>query len=244
MPDDLPDPDIQRLLTIQQSLPDTIMGYGPVHRTDAEPFRDGVVPANLFFQRLIGRDAPPNTLLEWLLTPEWALSLAGNGAVFRDGAGTVTAWREHLATYFPEPVWQKKIAVRLKRMGQTAQYNLQRTLRRDDRSGALNQAALFCREAAALVHHVHRVFVPVEKWLFRSLRDLSDESREVYTTLSAFAENHTDTDLLTSAISAVSETLGASRFSDTVRPFFFDSGRDVEAMIQDETIRSVPDSMV
>lgn len=253
-PDDLPQKELERLRTVYGKLPKRYLGYGPIERLDRTARRDGILPARRYFQQLIGFPEPPRRPLEWFAVPEWALSISVNGAVFEDNDGTVTTWRKSLMDYFPDAVRRKKLAVHLKRAGQAGQYNVYRTIQRGDVPVTFHQVALFLRESAALLHLIHGVFMPIEKWIYRSLRDLPGRSQTVSGLLEEIAaifpttiQINTTEALLAAINRTANEILREIRdagWTDADVPFLYDCGLEIEASIGDESVRSVHDSRI
>jgi len=133
------------------------------------PERFGVMSVSRFFGRLTGF---PRTDQDWLFLSESALACAVNGEIWKDGCGGLTEMRRLLAQYYPEDVRRKKIAARAAVMAQAGQYNLLRSLKREDRISAQLAAARFTEAAISIVHLLSHRYTPFYKWAFRSLAEL------------------------------------------------------------------------
>ena len=160
-------------LRLQRAYEEHLRRYGTpaaAHSRHADR-RGGVVQIGAFFSDLIGGNRPPESDMEWLAIPDYALSAATNGKVFCDGPGRVTAFREALRRR-PADVTRKKIAARLAMMAQSGQYNFLRCCRRGEYGAAHLAADEFVRHAAALAFSLDGAYAPHEKWLFRALREL------------------------------------------------------------------------
>jgi len=96
----------------------------------------------------LGTDSPPETIRDWLLLPEEALSLCINEEVFLDPLGSFTGRRRALLAYFPRDLWLKKIASRCRAIGERGQYNLWRALQRGESIAFHYHRARFARESA------------------------------------------------------------------------------------------------
>lgn len=125
-----------------------------------------------FYRSLIGCAGVPETIRQWRLAPEVYYAMATNGAVFWDGSGHFSAVRSGLQAYYPEDLRRKKIAARCMALAQTGQYNLSRTVDREDWVTVRIILAEFSREAMGLVYHLNRVYRPYYKWMWRGLTDL------------------------------------------------------------------------
>ena len=100
------------------------------------------------------------------------LAAACSGAVFRDDAGTFTAYRRRLALGYPEEVRLRLLAQAAGRMAQCGQYNYSRMRSRGDLATAQLYLAEFCRNAMLAWHLLRRKYAPYEKWLLRSTAEL------------------------------------------------------------------------
>ena len=180
IPEDLYREQGERLQHVYDRLDDVFLGYGPVRRLDTRVRRDGVMSTPRFYRTYLGTDSPPETIRDWLLPPEEALSLCTNGEVFLDPLGSFTGLRRALLAYFPRDLWLKKIASRCRAIGEHGQYNLWRALQRGDGIVAQYHKVCFARQAAALVFLLARTYRPFAKWIFHGLRGLGQLGSAVH----------------------------------------------------------------
>ena len=178
---------LQRLYA---SLDGTFRGYGPVSRLETRFPRDGVISIPRFFRAYLGTERLPETIRDWLLLPEEALSMCTNGAVFLDGPGEFSTFRRGLLAYYPRDLWFRKIASRCKSISRDGQYNLGRALRRGDRLAAYHHTAEFAYGAAVLSYLLHRTYRPFGKWVFRGLQGLGERAAALYRELDALLAVH------------------------------------------------------
>ncbi len=134
--------------------------------------RLGLFAIEDFYKRFTNSHAPPQTWQEWYVLPEHFLAVCTNGAVFYDGLGEFSAFREALLKFYPEDVRRKKLAARLSVMAQSGQYNLVRLLKRNDIVGASLAHARFMENALATFFLIHKRYMPFYKWAFRSAQAL------------------------------------------------------------------------
>jgi len=155
-------------------LPPVYKGFGPICHLDTRMRRDGVLSIERFYRSYLGTAECPVTNRDWLVVPEESLSVCTNGMVFSDSNGQFSAMRQRLLAYYPRDIVIKKMACRLKDAGQSGQYNLWRSMRREDVLASAYFKQQFLIEAASIVYILHHTFRPFKKWLFRGLRNFGD----------------------------------------------------------------------
>ena len=128
----------------------------------------GVMTVRDFYRFYTGTGEVPGTLRAWLSIPDFYLSEATNGQVFRDPVGEFSRIREALLSP-PEDVTRKKLADRLFHMAQTGQYNYTRCLAHGEKAAAVTVLSDFCKYTAGALHILSGKYAPYYKWLFRSL---------------------------------------------------------------------------
>jgi len=111
------------------------------------------------------------SLRDFLYLPEQALLEATNGALFYDGDGAFTEIRTRLS-YLPEDVRRKKLAGVLLLLGQTGEYNLPRSLARQDTAAAQLCTIEFVKNALHFIFLLNKKYLPFYKWQFRALEAL------------------------------------------------------------------------
>lgn len=154
-------------------LPKAFMGFaGRVEEMQGKE-RVGVLCLEDFYAGILGCDAPPQTVGEWLAIPEEALATATNGSVFEDRLGQFTRVRESLLQYYPEEAWRRKLADALARAAQAGQYNYARAMKRGERIAAELALGEFVKEAMHLVYLLNKKYAPFYKWMHRGLRELA-----------------------------------------------------------------------
>lgn len=134
--------------------------------------RRGVLLTGEFYRRFTGRPGAPESLMEWLYTPEHSLACAVNGRVFYDGCGEFSAVRRELEAGYPEDVRLKKMAARAVLMAQSGQYNYSRCLRRGEYGAAAMALHEFVSAGLSMIFLLNRRYMPYYKWSFRAARDL------------------------------------------------------------------------
>jgi hypothetical protein len=117
-----------------------------------------------FFTDQLGTD-PANGLstAEWLLVPSQVLRELTGGAVFHDGIGVLTSYRDGLAWY-PDDVWRYVLACQWMRLSREEPF-VGRCGEVGDDLGSAVVAARQVRDLMKLCLLMHRVYPPYSKWL-------------------------------------------------------------------------------
>ena len=134
--------------------------------------RSGVISIPEFYMRYTGCPGVPEDPIGWLRVADHYLATATNGEVYRDDLGEFSGIRRTLLKGYPEDVRRKKLAARLYVMGQAGQYNLPRSLRREDEVASVLALSEFLRAALQAVYLLNRRYAPYYKWLYRGAREL------------------------------------------------------------------------
>jgi len=236
----------QRLQHIYEELDEVFLGFGPVHRVDTRVRRDGVLSTPRFYRTYLGTDSPPETIRDWLLLPEEALSLCTNGEVFADPLGSFTEMRSALLAYFPRDLWLKKIASRCAAAGEHGQYNLWRALKRGDRIAFQYHKASFTREAAALVFLLQKTYRPFAKWIFHALRNLGPLGSAVHGFLLKVAGRDSRRGLqeaIEGCLGVLIDQLVNHQLVERSGPFLLDYGVQIQRRVEDPTLREGLDTV-
>lgn len=149
--------------------------------------RVGPLAIEDFYAFFTGLEHAPVTWQEWLGIPEYQLAACTNGEVFEDRGGEFTRWREALLACYPRDVLLKKIAARCMVMAQTGQYNLPRSLKRNDPVAAMLAAARFAEAALSFAFLCNRRYMPFYKWAARLAGSLPTPGPQAVQTLRVLA---------------------------------------------------------
>lgn len=186
LPDDLLAAEKERINAALAALPKTFTGM-PC-RLNCRG-RTGALGIRAFYAFLTGLDQPPQNWREWLGLKEERAAVAVNGEIFEDNAGQFSAWRKTLLAFYPQDVWRKKLCARVMNMAQAGQYNLPRTLQREDAPAAMLARDEFARAALSFVFLLNRRYMPFYKWapcLCRNLPVLGPELHDLLCRLAAW----------------------------------------------------------
>lgn len=154
----------ERIESALSKLPGTFKGYSVRIHPNERMGRVGPIAIEDFYARFVGMERPPETWQEWRSIPEHALAACTNGEVFQDGTGAFTAFRHALLRYYPEDIRRKKIASRCMIMAQAGQYNLPRSLQRQEAGSAMLAAARFSEAALSMAFLLNCRYMPFYKW--------------------------------------------------------------------------------
>jgi len=160
-----------RLERAYAALPKEFMGYQRSRLAPTGGARHGVIRRADLLMEKTGTTDGDLSLRDFLYLPEQALLEATNGALFYDGDGAFTEIRTRLS-YLPEDVRRKKLAGVLLLLGQTGEYNLPRSLARQDTAAAQLCTIEFVKNALHFIFLLNKKYLPFYKWQFRALEAL------------------------------------------------------------------------
>jgi len=221
-------------------LPQVFDGYGPRLESSGEEGRTGVMTVSGFYSRYTGLDHPPMTAREWLLLPEQALGVCTNGMVFYDPADIFSSWRRHLLDYYPEDIRLRKIASRCMTMAQTGQYNLVRSLKRNEIFAARYAELQFCHDLMSMAFLLNRCYPPFYKWLHRAVRQLpilGAAAHDLIVLLLNTFNNEEKAAVIETLCRMVIDELRRQGLSDSNSCFLADHGPMVQSGILDPELR-------
>ncbi len=230
-------------------LPDVYEGFPARMAPERRMGRVGPLSIEGFYARFIGMPQPPQNWKQWRLIPEHFLAVSTNGAVFSDGLGAFTAFREALLAYYPEDVRLKKIAARCMGMAQAGQYNLLRSLKRGETATALLSAARFSEQALSMIFLLNRRYMPFYKWAHRGVSQLPVLGAEAASCVTALAGldlrqgarmESTAGELVESLCCAVAARLRAEGLSTADGDWLLEHGPSVQSRIETPELRRMP----
>jgi hypothetical protein len=225
-----------------RDLPGTFLGFGPRQTSPGEEHRVGVQPITLFYSRYTGLDHPPENVQEWLRIPEQNLAACTNGCVFTDQLGAFTRWRERLLAFYPEDVRLFKTAALCLSMGQSGQYNFERSVRRGEVFAARYAETKFCADAISLVFLLNRAYRPFYKWLHRAVNGLpllGSRMHGLVHNLVETQDNEKKEEIIEETAGLLIDGLRSQKLSDSESDFIFDHARSVHSRIKDEKVRAL-----
>ena len=232
----------QRAAEIYGALPKTYLGYTRLREQEMSAGRVGVLCVEDFYARFLGRSTSPQEPLDWLRIPDQALQVCTNGAVFEDGPGAFTAFRQTLLAYYPEEVRRKRLAARCALAAQSGQYNLPRCLRRGERVAALRALAEFVDHAQGAFFLLERTYRPYYKWAHRALAHLPRWGGEAAPLFERMAACPLDeaVEPVEEASALLIRALGEEGLPLAEGDFLLPYAQQLQASIRDPLLQSLP----
>lgn len=127
-----------RINSVLEKLPDEFLGYKKVESKLVDK-RVGLFSLEDFYEKYTSARKFPISDIEFLKIPESYLATVSNGEIFLDNCKLFSDYRKYLLDFYPEDVFRKKLAAYLFQMAQAGQYNLKRSLDRNDISAVFLQ---------------------------------------------------------------------------------------------------------
>lgn len=177
LPDEIHRDQAARVIeTVGDRLPESFKGYD---LREGHVAGAGLAPESLeaFLTRTIGIAHAPRTNVEWLAMPEEDIVHVTNGEIWFDPSGRFSGIRETLS-YYPEPVWLRRISHWCRYFSGMGVYALNRALIRKNYQYASITFARSIKWAIELAFLLNKTYFPYDKWLdafFRRLPALADE---------------------------------------------------------------------
>lgn len=237
---------LERVNAAFDRLPREFMGMESRLAPERRMGRVGPLPLEDFYAFFTGLAHAPETWREWLRIPEHQLAACTNGAVFADGAGAFSRWRDALLAFYPRDVFLKKLAARCMVMAQAGQYNLPRSLARGDGTAAMLAAARFAEAALSFVYLCNRRYMPFYKWAGRLARELPVLGPSVTTLLDLLAVTPLDAehgklaaDGIETFCAAVASHLRAVGLSDVYGTWLWAHGPSIMTQVREPELRKL-----
>ncbi len=152
-------------------LPKEFMGMHRLKQSPVGGNRHGVIRMADFYREKIGFEHGFSCLYDWFSAPEFSITEAVNGEIFRDDYGQFSKIRQALEQ-IPEDVRRKKLASALLIMAQSGQYNYTRCLAHGENGAAQLAIGEFVNQAIRTIFLLNGKFAPFYKWSFRAMKSL------------------------------------------------------------------------
>lgn len=189
-------------------LPREFQGFASRLAPERRQGRVGPLPIEDFYAFFTGQEDVPATWQQWLAISEHQLAACTNGQVFEDRGGEFTRRRDALLACYPRDVLLKKMAARCMIMAQAGQYNLPRSLKRNDSVAAMLATARFAEAALSFVFLCNRRYMPFYKWAGKLAATLPVLGPQLARALSLVAQTPTNQEHGAQIVAAVEEFCG------------------------------------
>lgn len=222
------------------ALPETFKGYGPRVASPGEEGRTGVNTIAAFYQTYTGLDCPPSSLSHWLHIPEQSLATCTNGKIFNDPLGEFSQWREALLKFYPEDVRLKKMASRCLTAAQSGQYNVERSIKRNERVAAHFSEARFCEAVVSLIFLLNKRYTPFYKWMHTAMKELPVMGKPISMMISdliSLSDHHAKLSIIEEICSRIIDQLHQDGLSDSNSDFLLDHAHSIHGRISDPNLR-------
>jgi len=229
------------------SLPSSFMGYPARLDPSASHGRTGPLSLERFLHRFLGSSGLPQTWREWQAIPEYHLCSCTNGEIFMDASGTFSALREELLRHYPLDVLKKKLAARCMIMAQAGQYNLPRSLHRENYPAAMLAAARFAEATLSVTFLLNRRYMPFYKWAglaVSRLPLLGEETAALINQLACTAWNVAEQglpalDAIERHCTLIAGELRRQGFTSVPGTWLWALGPDIQRQVEDKELQAL-----
>lgn len=170
--DSMSDSDMFMLEKEYMRFPYEFMGYALRENSKGGSDRRGVMRVGDYYKRYMGMSGAPQSLADWLYTPDECFAEAVNGEIFYDGGGDFAKIRKTIKKDRPEDVRVKKICARAAEMAQYGQYNFLRCHSHGERGAAMLALSSFVMSSVKMIFLLNKSYCPYYKWAIRKMRRL------------------------------------------------------------------------
>lgn len=132
-----------------------------------------------FFRDMLKHAEPPSNLEDWLAMTESDLFQVTRSHVFYDGPGEFARRRQGFS-YYPDPIWRKKIGDWCVFLVGHGVYNINRSRLRQHWMTATIWFGVTVKRVLEMGHLLNRTYSPYNKWLQRSFQSLPVFSDKAY----------------------------------------------------------------
>ncbi len=201
-----------------------------------------------FYRMLIGTDAVPQSIRDWIRIPDENLAMVVNGRVFFDEYGEFSRIRNELLEYYPEDLRLKRLATACMLAAQAGQYNFLRSAKRHDIPTMHRCVQRFVDQVEKLVFLMNRTYKPYYKWSFKALGELPLLGHEIAEKINELCSkrlteaNEVDeaSHIIEDICLTLERELVASGLSTEKDSYLQTHGESVFTHVQDPWVKSLP----
>lgn len=226
---------------ILNSLNKEYLGYKRIDTYGIDK-RIGLFSIEEFYQKYTSFRKFPISDLDFLKIPETFLATCTNGEVFIDNLGKFTQYRDYLKKFYPEDVLKKKLAAYLAIMGQSGQYNLERSIRRGDSSAIFFSKAEYIDSLFGVLFLLAREYMPYYKLKYRKLEQLNYYPKQLLDDIKHLQSTNNNRELLglVEKISLyIRDILNLRRYTISKDTFLINQAIEIQKSINNSKIKSI-----
>lgn len=160
------------LIDMVDSLPKSYRGFKARNVSAYGDGRVGVLAIEDFYDKYLSMHRVPDSNRLWLQMEDIPLSTATNGKVFLDNLGQFSQLRNELLAHYPKDVCLKRMAAECMQIAQSGQYNLPRSLQREEYVSAVHALDQFISHYSSFIYLINKTYRPYYKWEHRGLKKL------------------------------------------------------------------------
>lgn len=231
----------ENVSNILNSLNKEYLGYKRIDTYGIDK-RIGLFSIEEFYQKYTSFREFPISDLDFLKIPETFLATCTNGEVFIDNLGKFTQYRDYLKNFYPEDVLKKKLAAYLAIMGQSGQYNLERSIRRGDSSAIFFSKAEYIDSLFGVLFLLAREYMPYYKLKYRKLEQLNYYPKQLLDDIKHLQSTNNNKELLglVEKISLyIRDILNLRRYTISKDTFLINQAIEIQKSINNSKIKSI-----
>lgn len=184
-----------RIESVLKKLPKEFFGYKRIDSQIADK-RVGLFSVEDFYEKYTSVRKFPISDIDFLKIPESFLATVTNGEIFLDNCKLFSAYRKYLLDFYPEDVIRKKLAAYLFQMAQAGQYNLKRSLNRNDISATFFAKVEFMEALFGVLFLFAKVYMPYYKLRYKRLVQINYYPGQLFEDMNKFILENDKKDLL------------------------------------------------
>lgn len=142
--------------------------------------RKGIICTEDFYQKYTNKRYTPISNVDFLNIRESYLSVATNGEIFYGRENLFMEMRNYYKKFYPEDVVYKKLAAYLFQMAQAGQYNLLRSLKRNDKTAVFFAKNEFVNGTFGALYLLSKNYMPYYKLRKRYLESKNYYPKELF----------------------------------------------------------------
>lgn len=231
----------ENVSNILNSLNKEYLGYKRIDTYGIDK-RIGLFSIEEFYQKYTSFREFPISDLDFLKIPETFLATCTNGEVFIDNLGKFTQYRDYLKNFYPEDVLKKKLAAYLAIMGQSGQYNLERSIRRGDSSAIFFSKAEYIDSLFGVLFLLAREYMPYYKLKYRKLEQLNYYPKQLLDDIKHLQSTNNNKELLglVEKISLyIRDILNLRHYTISKDTFLINQAIEIQKSINNSKIKSI-----